>query len=466
MVPAQRIDAQGRAHVDMRAVMALALPLMANAGVHIILNVTDIWFIGKLSTTALAGVGAVHWPVLVVVMVLGGAALAVQTLVSQAYGGRRFIRGSQATWTALWATLCVAPLFIGVGALGHILLTPFGLDPEVQRLAEEFWFPRVAGASLATAAIALFGFFNGIGRPSTTVLITLSMAVANAALNQLFVFELGWGVAGSAWATTAAQGIGFSIALFVFLRPRFRERFKSHLTWRPRGSLVLRQFKLGFPMGLLPAADTVAFAIFQMMQVKLGTTDGAVTQLVMVLCSVAYMPGFGIALAGTTLVGQSIGAGDRPWAMRLGTRVIMMAAIYMGSIGVLLALVGPWILPLFLSAEDANSAAVLALGTRVLWLAAAYQFFDGLNLASGLALRGAGDAVVPAALVLVLSWLLFVPLAHSLTFAPGQGWLHFLPQLGWGSIGGWTALVLYLLVLGSALLLRWRSGAWLHIRIR
>jgi multidrug resistance protein, MATE family len=465
-LPAQRIDASGGVHLDMRAVLALALPLMANAGAQIVLNVTDMWFIGQLSTSALAGVGAVHWPVLVVVMVLGGATLAVQTIVAQAYGGRRLIRASQATWTALWATLCVAPLFIAIGASGHALLSPFGLEPEIAGLAEEFWFPRVAGASLGVAANALFGFFNGISRPRITVLITIFLTVANAALNQLYVFELGWGVAGSAWATTTAQAIELCVALFVFLRPGFRRSFKTHLTWRPRWSGVLSQFRLGFPMGMLPAADTTAFAIFQMMQVKLGTIDGAVTQLVMVLCSVAYMPGFGIALAGTTLVGQSIGAGDRDWAMRLGTRVIWMSAIYMGALGVLLALAAPWILPLFIPTADAHFGEVLALGLQIVWIAAAYQFFDGLNLGSGLALRGAGDATVPAVLVLALSWLLFVPLVHSLTFEPGQGFVDFLPQAGWGALGGWTALLAHVLVLGTMLLLRWRSGAWRRIRIR
>jgi MATE family multidrug resistance protein len=63
-------------------------------------------------------------------------------------------------------------------------------------------------------------------------------------------------------------------------------------------------------------------------------------------------------------------------------------------------------------------------------------------------------------LVLSMSWLLFVPLAHVLTFAPDQGWIRFLPQLGWGAIGGWLAVLSYIMVLGSTLFLRWRSRAW------
>ena len=62
-------------------------------------------------------------------------------------------------------------------------------------------------------------------------------------------------------------------------------------------------------------------------------------------------------------------------------------------------------------------------------------------MGSSMCLRGAGDVKVPAALVLPVSLLLFVPLAHALTFAPGQGWVHFLPQFGYGAVGGWVAVL-------------------------
>jgi len=68
--------------------------------------------------------------------------------------------------------------------------------------------------------------------------------------------------------------------------------------------------------------------------------------------------------------------------------------------------------------------------------------------------------------VLLLSWLVFVPLAHALTFAPGEGWFRGLPQLGYGLLGGWAAMVTYVLLLGSTLLARWRSGAWERIHLR
>jgi len=465
LLPAQRIDAAGRAHVDQRAVWALALPLMANSAIQIILNLTDMAFIGHISTQALAGVAAVQWLVLVVVLILGGIASAVQTIAAQSYGARRYVRASQSVWIALWAILCAAPLFVAVGAAGHLILAPFGLDTEVERLAATFWLPRVGGAAFGVAVWGMLGFFNGIGRPRITLLISVVTTAANVLFNDVFIFRLGWGVAGSGWATTVAQALGLVLCISLFLTAPYRVRFKSHLTWRPRWRQLRDQLKLGFPIGLLPAADLLGISVFQIMQVRLGTVGGAATQMTMILTSVAYTPGFGIASAGTTLVGQSIGAGDRGWGMHVGNRVILMTASYMGAIGILLAVAGPELLPLFTASGDPEAVAAVALGGKLLWMAAIYQFFDGLNMGSAMCLRGAGDVAVPAALVIPVSWLIFVPLAHALTFAPGQGWVAFLPHFGYGASGGWAALVFYVMLLGTTLCLRWRSGAWQRIRL-
>jgi multidrug resistance protein, MATE family len=464
-LPAQRRDAAGHAHVDLRAVLALALPLVANSAVQTILNLTDLWFIGHISTTALAAVGAVSWLVVAVVLLLAGTGMAVQTYVAQCYGAGRYRRAAQATWTGLWGILFVAPLFLVIAMSSHYILAPFGLGHDIESTASRFWLPRVGGAPLGVAVWGVLGFFNGIGRPRTTVVITVIITCANVTLNRIFIFDLSLGVAGSGWASTCAQGIGLASTLTVFLSARYRHEYRTHLMWRPRWSVLWAQFRLGFPMGLTGASDLIGISLFQLMQVRMGAVDGAATQLVMATTAIAYMPGVGVAQAGTTLVGQSIGAGDRGWAMRVGTYVTLMAATLMGGIGVLLALAGPWVLPLLLTAADPATAAVVAEGTMLLWFAAAYQFFDGLNIGSSFCLRGAGDTLVPGALVLVLSWFVFVPLAHALTFAPGGGFLHFLPQLGYGTRGGWIAVIIYVLLLGSVLFGRWRLGVWQKIRI-
>jgi multidrug resistance protein, MATE family len=289
--------------------------------------------------------------------------------------------------------------------------------------------------------------------------------VTNALLNQLFMFSLGMGVAGSAWATDAAQLLGLGMGVLWLLVPTIRARYRSHLTWRLRGHALRSQMKLGFPMGVLSAADIFGFAIFQLIEVRLGTVDGAATQIDMMLTSFCYMPALGIALAATTLVGQSIGAHRPDWAGKLGNGMILITVLYMGIIGLVLAFLGPWILPWFTNPSDPSAAAVVTRACSLLWIAAGYQLFDGLMISSYACLRGAGDVRLPAVVVLVLSWLLFVPLAHSLAFAPGQGWIDWLPQFGFGAVGGWFAALTYICTLGVIMSLRWYSGAWRRIEL-
>jgi MATE family multidrug resistance protein len=465
LLPGQRVDAQGHTHVHWYGVWLLAAPMIANNAIQVVLNLTDTWFIGGISTQALAAMGSVQWLTLVAIMLFGGVGLAVQTSVAQSFGAKRFVRASQAAWTGLWASLVCTPLFACIAIIGPSLLHPFHLDAGIESLALQFWQPRLFGASLAVALWAVLGFFNGIGRPRVSLTVTAIVGVANIALNWLFIIRWHSGIAGSAWATNISMLIGVAIGIGTLMSAVFHSSFRSRLTWRLRGHLLNKQWRLGFPMGLMLAGDVVGVALFQLMQVRLGTVDGAVTQIAMMLTSIAFMPAVGISLAGTTLVGQSIGAGDRDWAYRVGNAVILLATGYMALAGFLLGAFAPWLMPLFVSATDTNAQAVIAMGTTILWIAAAYQIFDGLNISAGCCLRGAGDAVIPAILVIVLSWFMFVPAAHVMTFHSGEGWFDVLPQLGFGVVGGWTTLLVYVVLLGVTMQWRWRARTWQRVRI-
>jgi MATE family multidrug resistance protein len=463
-LPAVRLDAAGRRQIDMRAVAALALPLVLNSTVQAVLNLTDTWFIGRLSTAATAAMAAVHWLALLALFLIGGVAMGVQTLVAQAYGAGRYRRTSQMAWMGLWASVVTIPAFALTIAIGPAMFRAFGLPAEVEALSLQFWQPRMIGGPLAAALWAAVAYFNGVGRTRIPLAIGLIVMLANVVLNEYFIFRLGWGMAGAAWATTVAELIGVVIAIRMILRLE-PHRFLPRLTWRPRTRRIVTLVALGLPMGMTASADLGAAAVFQLMQVRVGIVDGAATQIVTIFTALAFMPGIGLALAGTTLVGQAIGAGDRDWAERLGNRVIAIVACFMGGIGILIALVGDWVVPLFVNAGDPRAAEVIALCSTLLWIAAAYQFFDGVNFASAFCLRGAGDARVPALIVLACALLVFLPLTHLLTFAPGQGWIEDAPGYGLGAVGGWSAILVYVVAIGTALWFRWKNGAWRAIRL-
>jgi MATE family multidrug resistance protein len=70
---------------------------------------------------------------------------------------------------------------------------------------------------------------------------------------------------------------------------------------------------------------------------------------------------------------------------------------------------------------------------------------------------------VPARTALLLSWLFFLPLAHTLVFTAEQAWVPGLPQAGLGALGGWIALMAYAMLLGTLMYRRWRSERWRRI---
>jgi MATE family multidrug resistance protein len=460
-LPAQRFDADGKPHVDLRAILKLAAPLMATNAVQALLNLTDLWFIGRLSTDAVAAMGAIYWIMTCAILLFGGVGLAVQTFVAQAYGSRRKARASRALWNALWASLALVPLFLALAFAGPLLLHPFGLEPHIEQLALEYWMPRMGGAFLGSMAWAAMGFFNGISAIRFTMAVVVVTTIVNAIANQFFIFGLGLGMKGSAWATNFAQLVGTALALVLFLRGETGRLYRSKLMWRPRWSVIRAQLMVGLPIGVMYGADVLGLALSQMMIAQTSAVGAAATQIVMALTSMAI----GIALAGTTLVGQAIGAGSRDWANRMGNVIIALCAGFMAFIAVVLLVVGPWLLPLFVSAGGPAAAEVVALGLILLWPAAAYQIFDGLYCGASFTLRGAGDTQVPAATALVLSWFFFVPLAHTLIFAPGAGWFDGLPQFGLGAKGGWLALMSYVVLLGISMYWRWYHGAWRKVRI-
>jgi multidrug resistance protein, MATE family len=465
-LPAQRIGADGRTDVDLKAIIWLALPFILNSTLNAVLNLTDTWFIAQLSAQATAAMGAIYWASLTLIILLGGIAIAVQTFAAQAIGANSKTRAAHWLWTGLYGAVCVVPLFWLAAWLGPWALHRVGLEPAIAQLAIEYWQPRMWTAPFGTALWTMLSFINGIGKPKHSLVMNVVVAIVNALLNQLFMFTWGMGMAGAAWATGASLLIGLLGTALLLRWPGMFDDFPFARTRRFRLKSLQSVFKLGLPTGLFIAFDLIALAFFQLYQTQLGAVGGAATQIVMMLTSIAYMPAVGIGNAGNTLVAQSIGAGDREWAGKLGNVTIAMSTGYMASVGVLIALLSPWLMSVFVSPNDPQASEVIRLGITLAWIAAAYQFFDGLNISSAFCLRAAGDAKTPALMLGGLAWLVFIPLAQMLTFAPGKTWFSWLPGFGLGAVGGWVAACIYIGLLGTILFWRWRSGAWRKMSLR
>ncbi len=459
-LPAVLYAPDGSRRVDYRAVLAIAWPLFVQFGVQAVMNVTDTWFVGRLGANAVAGMNAVNFSSFTLLLLFGGCAMAVQTVVAQRYGAGRNARAGQAAWHGLYAALLTVPLGLGVALSGPSIFSFFALPGEVVVAASDYWLPRMAGAGAVVAMWALGNFFNGIGRTRISLWGAVLSALVNVALNWLLILELGWGMYGAGLATALATGVALVFYAAVFLSRPFREKFATTRTWRINWPMLGSIFALGIPLGVHTMFDVGAFALFQLMVGKLGAVPGAATQIAMILTSLGFLPVAGLNFAAASLVGQSIGAGDKDWAARVGSACVKLAFIYMAFWAVLFATAGEPLSSIFVESGDPDARAVVELAGTLLFIAAGYQLFDALNLGCLGCLRGAGDVVVPTMALLVLAWCVFVPLSHMLIFAPGEGWVDFLPQYGLGAKGGWIAAFAHITLLGSFLLLRWRSGAW------
>jgi MATE family multidrug resistance protein len=159
--------------------------------------------------------------------------------------------------------------------------------------------------------------------------------------------------------------------------------------------------------------------------------------------SISYMVPLGISAAAAVSVGHAVGAGDKERARRagwlalaLGTGFMLMAAV------VFLVAPGPLIR---LYTHDPR---VLVVGPSLLWIAAAFQIFDGIQTVCTGALRGLGETRVPMFANLVGYWVMGLPLGFTLCFV-----------LKWGIYGMWIGLTLALIVISCTLLLRWRRDS-------
>src|SRR4030095_10262603 len=105
-----------------------------------------------------------------------------------AYGAGLCRRTSQIAWLGLWASVLTIPAFGLTVVFGPAMIRAFGLSPDVESLAIEFWIPRMIGGPLAAALWAANAFFNGIGRTRITLAVGLIVLGSNAVLNEIFIF--------------------------------------------------------------------------------------------------------------------------------------------------------------------------------------------------------------------------------------------------------------------------------------
>lgn len=433
---------------ELRAMIALAVPVVLSELGWMAQGVVDTIMVGRLGPAAIGAVAlgnAVYYtPSLFGI----GLLLGLDTLVSQAYG--RADHDDCHRWLAqgvYLACILTLPLMALVGFASYHL-THFGITPAVAGPAGGY----LLLLNMGTLPLLLYGgirrYLQGVGQVRVITVTYVLANLLNWAGNWVLIYgKLGFpalGVNGSAISTCIAR-VAMAIALLGFAW-RY-ERKRGHPLFRhwagPSVERLRSLARLGAPAAgqiLLEvgAWNLSTFAAGYLTPVALATHSIALNY-----ASISYMVPLGVSAAAAVSVGQAVGANDPGRARRAG-----WLALALGTSFMLLAAVVFLIAPVPLIRLYTSDARVLAVGPSLLWVAAAFQIFDGIQTVTTGALRGLGETRAPMIANFIGYWVLGLPLGL---------WLCFLVHRG--IFGLWLGLTLALIVIAFVLLLRWRKDA-------
>jgi putative MATE family efflux protein len=247
---------------------------------------------------------------------------------------------------------------------------------------------------------------------------------------------------------TTGRLVGGVLVMALLLRGRSGLRLRLGRL-RPDWDLIRRVMRVGLPSGVEQVFFRTGSMAFARILAGLGTVAYAASQVALNGWSLSFMPGFGFALAATTLVGQALGAEEPESAQQRGYTAYRMSAGLMSTVGLFFLLFPAQIVGFF-----TNDPQVIATGTMPLRMVGLIQPLLAANMVFGGALRGAGDTRYPMLITGLGIYLARLPLAYTLAHV-----------LGWGLPGAWGALIVDFTLRGVFNFLRYRGGRWKSVKV-
>ncbi len=428
--------------------LALAAPVvMAELG-WVTMGIVDTIMVGSLGADAIGAVGLSSTLFIAFAVFAMGLLLGLDPLVAQAYGARRLEQCHRWLIDGIWLCALVALPVIGALLALAASMPWWGLPPRVLELTR----PCLVILTWSLPPLLLYAAFRrylqaiGVARPVMVMLVVAN--VVNALGNWILINgHLGapaLGVRGSAYATLLARVFMAAYLLLVIVRreahttPRLRET--------PMGLDLARQrrlFGLGLPAAGQAVLEVGVFAAATALAGRLSAEALAAHQIALNLASFTFMVPFGLASAAAVRVGHAVGRRDVDGVVSAGWTAIAIGVGFMTTAALVFLLA-----PRALIRSFTQDAGVVQTGVALLFVAAVFQLFDGLQGVTTGVLRGLGDTRTPMLWNLAGHWCLGLPLGYVLCFS-----------LGLGVVGLWWGLSAGLMVCGVALLAVWiRKG--------
>ena len=407
---------------EARALLKLAGPLAFTQLMQMAIMTTDLILLGRVGKEAIAAAALGNTIFFFTWLIGMGPAAAVPPMIAHIRGARANNRaGVRATLRmGLWATwLLWIPLACVLLATGPILIA-LDQSPRLAELASLFTRPLSIGLFFVLTFQVLRNYTTALGEPNASLIVMVLSVFFNALAGYALIFgHFGFPrleVVGSGLATASAQAFSvFAMLIVIGFTPKIRQYRAFHKFARPHWPKFAELFLLGMPIGLTMIFEAGLFNCSMLVMGTFGTDFVAANQVALNVPSITFMVPLGIAMAATVRVGLAAGMGDIHGARRAGHTALLMGAGFMTLCAVVIALFPKTIAELYFGAGAANAKTV-ALTVTFLYVAAAFQVFDALQVVAAYALRGLKDSRVPMWLAGASYWLVGAPTSLILAF--------------------------------------------------
>jgi len=438
-----------------REVLRMAGPVILGSLSYTLMEFADKAMIGRLGTEEFAAAGAASlWSFTLSTFIVGLAGC-VSTFAGQSLGRGEPEHCARYAWQGIYLSF----LGIGIAAVLWPVAGPlFRLmqHPEAVVEYELVYFRiRLLGYVFLAWASGLAAFFQGVYRPTIPMYAAIFANGANIALNYCLIYgNLGFprlGIAGAAWATIIAQLLHAGVLQCVFMNAEFHGKYQSRSVWQLDWTRLRELWRVGWPTGCTFLLEVLNWAVFTGFIVGyFGAVALAAQTATISFMHLSFMPAAALNQAVAPIVGRWIGQGDTARAKARTYTAVRLACTYMVGMGLVFALFGGPLINLAFSGDPE----VIALGHRLLILAAIFQGFDAIVIVTEGALRGAGDTRWMMWVTLISAYAVFLPLAAVVAIL-----------LGGGAFGAWVAGTIYIITLSGLIFRRFHQEKWRDINI-
>jgi putative MATE family efflux protein len=423
-----------------RAVFLLAVPMVLELVLESTFAVADIFFVGKLGSSAVATVGLTETMLFLLYAIGIGLAMAVTAVVARRIGeGKReeaAVTAVQAIWIALLASV---PFSVAGIVFAQDLLRLMGADAWTLTHGYPYMQWALGGNAVILLLFTINAIFRGAGDAAAAMRVLWVANALNIVLDPILIFGFGpipaLGIEGAAIATTIGRGVGVLMQLWILFRGGQHLRvLRSQIAWH--GAILWNIVRTSFGgVGQMIVAMTSWIFLMRILA-DIGSEAVAGATIAIRIMMFTMMPAWGMSNAAATLVGQNLGAQQPARAEASVWRIGAYNMVYLLAVSV-----AYFALPHELMSIFTADATVIAIGAEWLRILSYSLFVYGWWMVSVQAFNGAGDTATPTWINVVFFWLIQIPLSWLL--ATRLDWQH--SGVFWGVFVSETAVGLFTL---------------------